>query len=105
MSIFRAAKVNPSQAHNYVDSVQWLHYSSAMPIIQKFLNCAVFVNTRDHNPPHFHVRMSDGREVLVSIEDLDILSHNVSRREIKNALSWAAQNKDLLFAKFKEYNP
>jgi hypothetical protein len=49
--------------------------------------------------------MRDGREVLVGIKDLEILSHGVSRREIKNALSWAEHNKDLLFAKFKEYNP
>ena len=76
-----------------------------MPIIERFLNCAVFVNTRDHNPPHFHVRMSDGREALVAIADLDILSNDVSRRELRDALNWAAHNKDLLFAKFKEYNP
>jgi len=49
--------------------------------------------------------MRDGRHALVGIQDLDILSHDVSRREIKNALCWAADNKDLLFAKFKEYNP
>lgn len=76
-----------------------------MPLIQRFLNCAIFVNTRDHNPPHFHLRMSDGREVLVGIADLEILSHDVSKREIKDALSWAAQNKELLLTKFKEYNP
>jgi hypothetical protein len=49
--------------------------------------------------------MSDGREVLVGIADLEILSHNVSKREIKDALNWAGQNKELLFTKFKEYNP
>ena len=76
-----------------------------MPLIQRFLNCAIFVNTRDHNPPHFHVRMSDGREALVGIADLEILSHDVSKREIKDALNWAANNKDLLSAKFKEFNP
>lgn len=75
-----------------------------MPLIERFLNCAIFVNTRDHNPPHFHVRMSDGREVLVGIADLSILSENVSKREIKDALRWAADNRELLFTKFKEYN-
>jgi len=76
-----------------------------MPLIQRFLDCAVFINTRDHNPPHFHVRMSDGREVLVVIANFDIISHDVSKREIREVLSWAENNKGLLFAKFKEYNP
>ena len=49
--------------------------------------------------------MSDGREALVGIADLEILSHDVSKREIKDALNWAANNKDLLSAKFKEFNP
>lgn len=75
-----------------------------MPIIQRFLNCAIYINTRDHNPPYFHVRMSDGREAFVAIETLDILSDGVSRREIKDALEWAGKNRNLLIAKFKEYN-
>jgi hypothetical protein len=76
-----------------------------MPLIQRFLNCAIYVNTRDHNPPHFHVRMFDGREVWVDIMTLEILSHGVSRRELKDALEWAENNRELLLARFKEYNP
>lgn len=76
-----------------------------MPVICRFLSCVIFINTRDHSPPHFHIRMNDGREALVEIETLDILSDSISQREIKEALKWAADNNDILRTKFKEYNP
>ena len=49
--------------------------------------------------------MIDGREVWVSILTLEILTHEVSRRELADVLEWAAHNRDLLMAKFREYNP
>ena len=87
-----------------VDSVQPLHYHTSMPLIQRFLNCAIYINTRDHNPPHFHVRMVDGREAWVDIMTLELLTQGVARREIKDALEWARNNRALLLAKFEEYN-
>lgn len=36
----------------------------------------------DHLPPHFHVRLHDGREVLVEIATLDVLRGSVARREL-----------------------
>jgi len=41
----------------------------------------------------------------VEIETLEIHSHDVKFREIRDALEWAAKNSDLLMKKFKEYNP
>jgi len=84
--------------------VQWLHYHHLMPLLQRFLNCAICINTRDHNPPHFHIRMNDGREALVDIALLEIHYGSVPRREIKEALEWANRNKEFLLKKFKEYN-
>lgn len=49
--------------------------------------------------------MNDGREILVEIETLAIHSSGVPRREIREALAWAATNRGLLLEKFKEYNP
>jgi len=85
--------------------VQSLHYSKAMPIIHRFANCAIVINPREHNPPHFHIRMNDGREVLVEIGSLELLTATVARREILDALAWAEKNCILLAEKFKEYNP
>jgi hypothetical protein len=76
-----------------------------MPVIQRFFACALYINPREHNPPHFHLRTNDGREALVAIATLELLSSSVTRREIAEALSWAETNRDLLIAKFKEYNP
>ena len=76
-----------------------------MPIIYRFLNCVVYINTRDHNPPHFHIRMNDGREALVEIYSLEIQSQGIAQREIKEALAWAAGNREMLITIFKEYNP
>jgi hypothetical protein len=75
-----------------------------MPVIQRFSACAICILPREHNPPHFHVRMNDGREALVEIATLGLLSSDVSRREIAEALSWADLNRELLLAKFEEYN-
>jgi hypothetical protein len=36
---------------------------------------------------------------------LEMLTHGVSRRELKEVLEWAMKNKELLMARFKEYNP
>jgi uncharacterized protein DUF4160 len=76
-----------------------------MPAIYRFRSCAIFINPREHNPPHFHIRMNDGREVLVEIGTMIVLSSAVAHREIVEALRWAKENSALLTAKFEEYNP
>ncbi len=49
--------------------------------------------------------MNDGREALVEIESLEIHSHGITQREIKDPLVWAVGNREMLIVKFKEYNP
>lgn len=56
----------------------------------------------DHTPPHFHVRLNDGREAFVAIDSLEILFGKVSEREIADALSWAGQNQTALLNAFME---
>jgi len=51
------------------------------------------------------VRLQDGREALVEIANLVVLSGRVSRRELAAALEWAAVNQALLIAKWEELNP
>lgn len=58
----------------------------------------------DHLPPHFHVRMLDGREALISIADLSILSGRIARRELSEVLEWAAQQQTMLAQKWEELN-
>ena len=76
-----------------------------MPTIVRLSNCVVTMYAADHLPPHFHVRWNDGREALVEIETLAVLSGKISRRELGPALQWAAENQSVLAAKWKELNP
>jgi len=73
-----------------------------MPAIKRFPGCKVLLNPNDHNPPHFHVRMNDGREAWVAIATLEILHGGVSRREIAEVLTWAAGCRAALLKQFEE---
>lgn len=73
-----------------------------MPLIKRFPQCGVAINTRDHNPPHFHVRMNDGREAWVKIDGLEIIHGAVTAREIADVLDWANANRGFLMNKFEE---
>lgn len=76
-----------------------------MPTLARFAKSTVTMYAGDHLPPHFHVRMNDGREVLVEIATLDVLRGSVSKRELAEALAWAEANRAALAAKWKELNP
>ncbi|GIX38022.1 MAG: hypothetical protein KatS3mg127_1261 [Silanimonas sp.] len=76
-----------------------------MPTIQRFANSTVTMYAADHLPPHFHVRVRDGREALVVIATLEVLSSSLKARELAEALEWARSNQGVLAAKWKELNP
>jgi len=73
-----------------------------MPVIERFANCRVRINAKDHPPPHFHVLLNDGREAWVTISDLTIVHGKVAAREIANVLTWAEANRPMLAATFEE---
>lgn len=76
-----------------------------MPTIARLANCTLNMYAGDHLPPHFHVRMGDGREALVEIESLGVLRGSIPKRELAEALAWAAANRSALVAKWKALNP
>jgi hypothetical protein len=73
-----------------------------MPVIERFANCRVRINVKDHPPPHFHVLLNDGREAWVTIAGLKIVYGKVSAREIASVLIWAKDHQAQLMAKFEE---
>ena len=75
-----------------------------MPFVSMFFGIIVRMFYSEHNPPHFHVRMSNGREASVDIITRETSHGSLLRREIRDALKWATDNRELLLAKFKEYN-
>lgn len=83
-------------------------YTLPMPRIHRLSDCSICMYANDHAPPHFHVRFNDGRQALIAIEDLSLLTgfggSAVSRRELCEAIEWASQNRPQLLAKWKELN-
>ena len=63
-----------------------------MPTICMFRGIKVYINWREHQPPHFHATYG-GQEVLVSIEDLEVIDGEIPNKQLK--CSWAG----LLFIK------
>lgn len=76
-----------------------------MPTLARLAQSTITMYAGDHLPPHFHVRMNDGREVLVEIATLDVLRGSVSKRELAEALAWALLEQSALLEKWKELNP
>ena len=73
-----------------------------MPVIQRFANARVRINTRDHPPPHFHVQLNDGREAWVRIAPLEIIHGRVAAREIAEVLAWASERQAWLTQTFED---
>lgn len=83
--------------------VQLLHYK-IMPTLTKFGNCVLTTYAGDHPPPHFHIRTNDGGEALVEIASLEILRGRLPRRQVAEAMDWAAMNQDFLMQTWKNLN-
>ena len=56
-----------------------------MPTISMFRGIKVFINWRDHMPPHFHAAYG-GQEVIVSIEELEVLDGSLPGKQLKMLL-------------------
>lgn len=66
-----------------------------MPTISMFRGIKIFMNWREHQPPHFHATY--GREeVLVSIRDLEVIEGNMPTKQLKMLLGWAAFHQEEL---------
>ena len=60
-----------------------------MPTISMFRGIKVFINWREHNPPHFHA-VYGGEEVLVLINELEVFEGSMPAKQLKMVLGWAA---------------
>ncbi|WP_225212028.1 DUF4160 domain-containing protein [Stenotrophomonas lacuserhaii] len=76
-----------------------------MPVITRLGRCTITMYAGDHPPPHFHVRTRDGREALIVIAGLGVLSGGLTRRELIETLRWAQVNIPLLTFRWRELNP
>lgn len=76
-----------------------------MPTVARLSNCKITMYAADHNPPHFHVRMNDGREALVEIGTLKVIGGSLRKADLVEPLAWAARNTARLGEKWTELNP
>lgn len=68
----------------------------------RFSSTEVAMFFADHNPPHFHVLGREGA-AQVRIDTLEVIAAS-GRVDLREALAWAADNRDLLLAKWAEYS-
>ena len=55
----------------------------------------IFMNWREHQPPHFHATYG-GDEVLISIRALDVIEGSMPNKQLKMLLGWAAFHQEEL---------
>ena len=75
-----------------------------MPTLHREANWKLTIY-KDHNPPHFHVIVSDGSEALIAISDLRLLDGAVPAKVLKAARAWAAAHKQELHSVWERCNP
>jgi hypothetical protein len=57
-----------------------------MPVISRFFGIMVFMNWRDHAPPHFHAKYGDD-EVIVEIDTGEVTG-SMNRRALSMVQEW-----------------
>ena len=62
-----------------------------MPVLSRFYGLVVYMNYREHNPPHFHARYQ-GFEVSVEIESGVVTGH-MPTRALKLLFEWTDLHK------------
>lgn len=53
-----------------------------MPTICMFRGIKIYINWRDHQPPHFHASYG-GDSVIVSIRDIEVLEGEMPNKQLK----------------------
>ena len=66
-----------------------------MPTISMFRGIKIYINWRDHQPPHFHASYA-GEDVIVSINDIEVLEGEMPSKQLKMLLGWAAWHQEEL---------
>jgi Domain of unknown function (DUF4160) len=66
-----------------------------MPRLCYLDGIVIWINTRDHEPPHFHARHA-GDEIRVEIETLNVMTGQLTPTKQRKLLRWAAAHKPSL---------
>ena len=66
-----------------------------MPTICMFRGIKIYINWREHQPPHFHAKYGND-EVIVSIKDIEVIEGAIPSKQLKMLLGWAAFHQEEL---------
>ncbi|MFN4197900.1 MAG: DUF4160 domain-containing protein [Flavobacterium sp.] len=75
-----------------------------MPTIKIIDNVKIDMYSRDHPPPHFHVKFAEYEE-LIEIETLETYAGKMPKVQRKKVTDWAVDNKEFLLDIFNKLNP
>ena len=71
-----------------------------MSTICMFRGIKIYINWRDHMPPHFHATYG-GKEIIVSINELEVIDGEIPNKQLKMLLGWAAFHQEELIENWK----
>ena len=66
-----------------------------MPTICIFRGIKIYMNWREHKPPHFHAKYGSD-EVAISINDIEVLEGSLPNKQLKMLLGWTALHQEEL---------
>ena len=66
-----------------------------MPTICMFRGIKIYMNWKEHQPPHFRASYG-GQEAIVSIRDIEVLDGGLPSKQLKMLLGWAAFHQEEL---------
>lgn len=68
-----------------------------MPEISRFYGIVIRMYYNDHAPPHFHANYA-GREAVIDIQHLALITGNLPPRALGLVMEWAALHREQLMA-------
>ena len=71
-----------------------------MSTICMFRGIKIYINWREHQPPHFHAKYG-GDEVVVGINDAEVIEGGIPSKQLKMLLGWTVLHQDELMENWK----
>jgi hypothetical protein len=75
-----------------------------VPTIKVIDNIKIDVYSREHPPPHFHVKYAEHEELII-IETLTTYIGFIPKVQRKKVIDWAKNNKSFILNTFQTLNP
>lgn len=66
-----------------------------MPTICMFRGIKIYINYKDHLPPHFHAEYGE-YNCCITIDDIELLSGTIPNKQLKMLFGWAALHQEEL---------